>query len=290
MTDLEAQQHRNFNQVLRKPHQKLTLTSATPAERCAQKCELCTGPTHYDFGNRCEGCERARACRENTPTSCYRLLRRAGRFLGAIFPCCYCSRGNDEDTGRSIRIKSSILPEPLLEHAARLEASVTLDSFENSENLPRDDCSELEALPTFGNLPLEQIEQEINFDTVVSGKSPPPFTKQKFVDFLKSKLCAENIEFYDAVLAYRKKALDSDPQTRNLALQMEKDILERFIYLASKREVNLSAEVRSRVISTATDDLQASNPTVEVFDKAVAEVKYLLIAGPFERFLEAYNT
>jgi hypothetical protein len=97
----------------------------------------------------------------------------------------------------------------------------------------------------------------------------------KFKDFLAQEYCLENYLFYKAVEEFKKQQLSEDEMRKAV-----KSIYDMFIRLGSTLEINISAEMRNKLLGLNLD--AAIDP--EIFDKAQLEVLSLMYSGAFIRF------
>ena len=134
------------------------------------------------------------------------------------------------------------------------------------------------------SLPIKNADStgEATLDEVIEGVRAAPFGKEDFRRFLEGELSVENLDFYENVEEFRRKASDDNSSTDD-ALETEKQITDRFIVPGSPEEINIASDVRNNVVETVVKQNQF-NPNV--FDEAQAEVKNLMAMDAFSRFVK----
>jgi hypothetical protein len=98
----------------------------------------------------------------------------------------------------------------------------------------------------------------------------------KFKQFLMGEHCCENLDFLRIVERY-KQSIDSVEK-----LYLKSVILQEFIQLGSKNELNISQDARSYIFNICNNTLVTP---IHLFEKAELEVRLLLERDSIPRFL-----
>ena len=97
---------------------------------------------------------------------------------------------------------------------------------------------------------------------------------QKFREFLESEYSGENLEFYEAVVGFKKS---SDQ------ISSAKVIYDTFIAVGSSREVNIDSLTRNAI----KEKLESDGFDLEMFDQAQEKIYSLMARDSFPRFLQS---
>lgn len=115
-------------------------------------------------------------------------------------------------------------------------------------------------------------------DAILSSNSG----RQAFVDHLLSEFASEGYYFHEAVTRYKLASFSSSPASMHkLALR----IFKTFVQAGSILEVNISSKVRAKIAADILKLDPSAGAPRDIFDAAQKEIKAMLSADSFQRFL-----
>lgn len=128
---------------------------------------------------------------------------------------------------------------------------------------------------------------------VLANTAPPPYTLSAFMAYLSQNHCLETLEFTLEAKRYREtyealadRAGADGPESQHLCMLWQR-LLMAYILPGSPREINLSSEVRDRLLAYRDVTIP---PAPETLDSAVKRIHELMEESIFLPFLNSHTT